>query len=164
VRQRTGVRDHGLSRRDARRDRGERRALRERRRPPPSARGGDGRGVRLRARRRGRTARGRTTARRDSQCARRRAHASQLVDIRARGRHNRARAGRSGTAVREVFEFKFDGQMRPLLAPLGITPGAARVILLEDRVVARFGPWVVRTPYTNVREVCVTGPYRWYTA
>jgi hypothetical protein len=66
--------------------------------------------------------------------------------------------------VREVFEFKFDGQMRPLLSPLGITPGAARVILLEDRVVARFGPWVVRTPYTNVREVCVTGPYRWYTA
>jgi hypothetical protein len=66
--------------------------------------------------------------------------------------------------VREVFDFAFDARAQPFLAAMGVTRGAARVVLLEDRLVARFGPWVVRTPYTNVRDVCVTGPYRWYTA
>ena len=75
-----------------------------------------------------------------------------------------ARARGPGAIVRVVYDFKFDTHWRPLLAAMGVTPRAARVVLLEDRFVARFGPWVVRTPYANVREVCVTGPYRWYTA
>jgi|GEM_PF-204499 len=64
----------------------------------------------------------------------------------------------------EQFDFVFDSRFRPLLAVAGITPGTAHVTLGPERLVARFGPWACTTPVSNVREVCITGPYRWYTA
>lgn len=64
----------------------------------------------------------------------------------------------------EQFEFEFDPRFRPMLAAIGVTPGTAHVTLTPDRLVARFGPWTFDTPVGNVREVCRTGPYRWFTA
>ncbi len=67
--------------------------------------------------------------------------------------------------TRERFEMDFDPRFRPWLFALGITPGTAFVVLTaHDRLLARFGPWRVLTPFTNISEVCVTGPYRWWKA
>ncbi len=64
----------------------------------------------------------------------------------------------------EQFAFAFDAQFRVPLAIIGVTPRTARVTLTRDRLTARFGPWTCETALANVREVCRTGPYRWYTA
>ena len=73
-------------------------------------------------------------------------------------------AGAAESLSIEQFEFEFDPQFRPFLALIGVTPGTAHVTLTADRLVARFGPWTCETPIDNVRDVCRTGPYRWYTA
>ena len=64
----------------------------------------------------------------------------------------------------EQFEFAFDPRFRLPLAALGVTPSTAHVTIGPDRLVACFGPWVVRTTPSNVRTVCLTGPYRGYRA
>ena len=64
----------------------------------------------------------------------------------------------------EQFRFEFAPRYRAVLALLGVTPGTATVTLDEERVVARFGPWSCETTVANVREVCLTGPYRGYRA
>jgi hypothetical protein len=60
------------------------------------------------------------------------------------------------------FEFRFD---YPLAAPLvlaGIMPRTSHVDVGNGQVVARFGPWVLRTPIDNVVETDITGPYHWW--
>jgi len=64
----------------------------------------------------------------------------------------------------EQFEMAFDARFRIALAGAGITPATAHVTLSQDRLVACFGPWDCHTTPANVREVSVTGPYRWYRA
>ncbi len=58
----------------------------------------------------------------------------------------------------ERFEFDFDPRYRPLLAGLTVTPGRAWVEL-GDELVVRFGRWELRTPVSNIADVCITGPY-----
>jgi hypothetical protein len=41
----------------------------------------------------------------------------------------------------------------------GVSPARALVAVHTDRVVARFGPWVVETPLGNVASAEVSGPY-----
>lgn len=43
----------------------------------------------------------------------------------------------------------------------GVRPDRAEVVVSEDRFVARFGPWRVETPLSNVAAATVTGPYPW---
>lgn len=62
----------------------------------------------------------------------------------------------------EQFDFEFDSQFRPLLALFGVTPSTAHVTLTAEQLVARFGPWTCTTAIANVRDVCRTGPYRWF--
>jgi hypothetical protein len=57
------------------------------------------------------------------------------------------------------FDFAFATVHRPLLASVGVTPATAQVVLTDDRLVARFGPWLCTTPYGNITDACVTGPY-----
>ncbi len=64
----------------------------------------------------------------------------------------------------EQFEMAFDPRFRLPLAALGVTPTTAHVTIGPDRLVACFGPWVLRTTPANVRAVCLTGPYRGYRA
>jgi hypothetical protein len=63
------------------------------------------------------------------------------------------------SAVRR-FEFAFAPSFRPLAAGFGITPRTAHVEVGEEYFKARFGPWHVTTPLTNIEAVAVTGPYR----
>jgi hypothetical protein len=58
------------------------------------------------------------------------------------------------------FEFAFDPPYRLLAAPFGITPRTAHVDVGDGWLDARFGPWRLTTPLSNVRAVAVTGPYR----
>ena len=69
------------------------------------------------------------------------------------------------TVVPTQFDFAFEGRYRWLLAAAGVVPSTAHVTLTDDdRLVARFGPWVCTTPLANISGMCLTGPYRGYRA
>jgi hypothetical protein len=91
-----------------------------------------------------------------------RAGAELLGSLTADDAHDIATA--VGVASIEQFEFEFDPRFRPMLAAIGVTPGTAHVALTPERLIARFGPWTCETELGNVREVCRTGPYRWFKA
>ena len=63
------------------------------------------------------------------------------------------------------FDFAFAPAYRRLARPLRVTPETAWVEVGDEDFEAHFGPWRVRTPLTNIRDVVVTGPYAfWKTA
>jgi hypothetical protein len=59
----------------------------------------------------------------------------------------------------ERFSFAFDPTYRRLGRPFGVTPESAWVEVGGGLLKARFGPWRVTTPLTNVTGAEVTGPY-----
>jgi hypothetical protein len=63
------------------------------------------------------------------------------------------------------FAFRFDHWYRLAVRPFGVTPAGAYVEVDADErtgeLRARFGPWQVRTPLTNVVDATRTGPYSW---
>jgi hypothetical protein len=63
-----------------------------------------------------------------------------------------------------MFVFAFEPRFKPLLACAGITPARARVEVTDTQVIATFGSWTCATPRSNVKEICATGPYRWFKA
>ena len=89
-----------------------------------------------------------------------RAGAELLAALTGDDAHDIATAGERASI--EQFEFEFDPRFRPILAAIGVTPATAHVTLTPDRLVARFGPWTCATSVANVRELCRTGPYRWF--
>jgi hypothetical protein len=58
------------------------------------------------------------------------------------------------------FRFSFAPSFRLPAAAFGITPRTAHVDIGGESFDARFGPWHLTTPLSNVRGVAVTGPYR----
>jgi hypothetical protein len=58
------------------------------------------------------------------------------------------------------FQFAFARSYRLAALPFGVTPATAWVEVGDTVFDARFGPWRVRTPLANVKDVVVTGPYR----
>lgn len=62
----------------------------------------------------------------------------------------------------EQFGFDFDPRFRLVLAAVGATPTTSHVTVAPDRVLACLGPWSVSVHPQDVRDVTVTGPYRWY--
>jgi hypothetical protein len=64
----------------------------------------------------------------------------------------------------ERFGFAFDRPFEPLLALLGVRRSRAEVVLDDTHLRARFGPFRLETPLTNVRSVQVTRGYRWWRA
>src|SRR5918997_3984316 len=63
------------------------------------------------------------------------------------------------------YPFRVERAWRPLLLLWGVTPDRPNVELTEDgRMVARFGPWQVGTPISNLVRHEITGPYRWWSA
>jgi len=62
------------------------------------------------------------------------------------------------------FEFAFDYPVAAPLAAFGILPSTSFVEVGPQDLLARFGPWTLRTPLANIASTSVTGPYRWYTA
>lgn len=59
----------------------------------------------------------------------------------------------------ERVPFDFDPRYRIAARPFGVTATSSYVELTDDRFTARFGPWVVDTPRSNIRGAGVTGPY-----
>ena len=63
------------------------------------------------------------------------------------------------------FDFAFAPAYRQLAWGFLVTPATAWVEVGDEAFEARFGPWRVRTPLTNVADASVTGPYAfWKTA
>lgn len=64
-----------------------------------------------------------------------------------------------------TFAFRFEPLYENAARVFGVTPSRARVTVDEDIFEARYGPWRVRTPRSNVTGAEVTGPYAvWKTA
>jgi hypothetical protein len=57
------------------------------------------------------------------------------------------------------FPFRFDPTYRRFARLFGVTPERAWVDLREEELDARYGPWRLRTPMSNIARVEVTGPY-----
>jgi hypothetical protein len=60
------------------------------------------------------------------------------------------------------FAFRFDPAYRRLARLFGVTPERAWVELKEDELEARYGPWRVQTPVSNIVAVEATGPYAFF--
>jgi hypothetical protein len=60
------------------------------------------------------------------------------------------------------FEFAWAPSYGPAAALFGIRPGNVWVELTDTELNARFGPWSLSTPLSNIAGVAVTGPYRWW--
>jgi hypothetical protein len=57
------------------------------------------------------------------------------------------------------FEFAFAPGYRPPALVFGIRSSTAWVDVGDEQLEARFGPWRVATPLSNVTGVAITGPY-----
>ena len=52
--------------------------------------------------------------------------------------------------MRSEFEFSFEARYRLPALAFGITPATSRVVVTDDALVVRFGPWLLCTDLTNV--------------
>ena len=57
--------------------------------------------------------------------------------------------------------FRFHAAFRLPAAAFGIRPDTAGIVVAEDHLDVRFGPWHVRTPLANVVSATTTGPFAW---
>lgn len=60
------------------------------------------------------------------------------------------------------FEFAFEGRYRLPALAFGVTPATARVVVTDDALLVRFGPWRLQTPLANVAGTEVSTGYAWY--
>jgi hypothetical protein len=60
------------------------------------------------------------------------------------------------------FPFRFDPTYRRLARLFGVTPERAWVDLGDDELEARYGPWRLRTPTSNIADAELTGPYSFF--
>jgi hypothetical protein len=60
------------------------------------------------------------------------------------------------------FRFAFAPSYRRPARTFGVTEGNAWVDVDEVDLDARFGRWRVKTPLANIKDVAVTGPYRFF--
>ena len=58
------------------------------------------------------------------------------------------------------YPFAFDPRFTRRLRLVGVRPDRAYVEIADQHLEARFGPWRVVTPLTNIVEVSITGPHR----
>ncbi len=63
---------------------------------------------------------------------------------------------------RQRFVFAWARSYQLAAAGFGILPRTAWVDVDERTLDARFGPWRLSTPRSNIAEVAVTGPYHWW--
>ena len=57
------------------------------------------------------------------------------------------------------FEFDFEDRYRLPARLFGVSPESARVVVTDDELLVRFGPWRLRTPLHNVAGTEVTTGY-----
>ena len=61
--------------------------------------------------------------------------------------------------ITEKFLFRFTAPYRIAGLPFGVRPGTCSVSLAEGKLIARFGPWQVRTGLDNVASTQLSGPF-----
>jgi hypothetical protein len=66
--------------------------------------------------------------------------------------------------TQQRFAFHHDPRFALPLRLLGVRPSTCWVTLDDDDFEARFGPWRLRTPVSNLADICRTGPYHWFKA
>ena len=59
------------------------------------------------------------------------------------------------------FEFRFHRAFRLAALPFGVRPDNSLVCVVDDELIAAFGPWRLRTPLSNVAAATATGDYWW---
>ncbi|HEX2903464.1 MAG TPA: hypothetical protein VHO01_08405 [Jatrophihabitans sp.] len=64
------------------------------------------------------------------------------------------------TAGRQ-FAFGFEQSFRLPARLFGVTPRTSGITVTDTELRARFGPWRISTPLTNIASITVTGPYRY---
>lgn len=60
------------------------------------------------------------------------------------------------------FEFAFEGRYRLPALLFGIRPATARVVVTEEELLVRFGPWRLRSSVANVSGTQETTGYAWH--
>lgn len=65
-------------------------------------------------------------------------------------------------SMTQEFEFAFEGRYRLPALLFGVMPATARVVVTEDELLVRFGPWRLRTALTNVSGTQVSTGYAWH--
>ena len=63
-----------------------------------------------------------------------------------------------------TFPFAFDPRFDKLLRLLGVTPANSIVAIDAPDLIVTFGPWKLRTPLSNIRDVRITRDYAWWKA
>jgi hypothetical protein len=64
----------------------------------------------------------------------------------------------------ERFPFATQRPWRAVLPGAFVDPERSGVELNDLALSVRYGPFLTTTPWNNVRDVTVTGPFRWYRA
>lgn len=59
------------------------------------------------------------------------------------------------------FPFRFAASYRLAGLPFGVTPTTTEVLVSEEEIRVRFGPWRLRTTRTNVAAVEESGGFSW---
>jgi hypothetical protein len=62
------------------------------------------------------------------------------------------------------FPYRYDSRLAPFWLPFRPWPGPQGITLTEGRFIARYGPFRVDVPLSQVNGAHITGPYRWWTA
>jgi hypothetical protein len=57
------------------------------------------------------------------------------------------------------FAFRWALPFRAAALPFGVIPATAHVDVTDDELIARFGPWQVRTGLANIDGTDISGPY-----
>lgn len=60
------------------------------------------------------------------------------------------------------FEFVFEGRYRLPALVFGIRPATARVLVTDEELLVRFGPWSLRTALSNIAGTRVSTGYAWH--
>src|SRR4051794_39976170 len=75
---------------------------------------------------------------------------------------NTGTSSRRNDADTEQFGLRFEPHFAAMSMLAGVRPAASGVAVDDGELVARFGPWTVRTPLGNIDSVSRTGPYQWF--
>jgi len=62
--------------------------------------------------------------------------------------------------VTERFEFRYEGAVGIAAQAFTATPARAYIEVSDEDLTARFGPWLLTTPLSNIAEIAETGPYK----
>lgn len=76
-------------------------------------------------------------------------------------RNDRGDATDAGDTSQVGFQFAFSPAFRVAAMAAGVCPSNSCVLVDGERLDAKFGPWRVTTPLSNIAGAEVTGPYAW---